>query len=334
MPDLSVPYMGLALKNPLVASSSPLTESPDSIRRMEDMGIAAVVLPSLFEEQLQIESAALDEDLWRGAEEFAEATTYLPDLSRYNTGPDGYLELVRRSKHAVAIPVIASLNGVTPSGWVRYAKHIEQAGADAIELNLYTLETDPLRTGEEIEESYCDLVGQVKSSVRIPVAVKLSPNFSSIANMAKRLDRAGADALVLFNRFYQPEFDIEALEVVPRLHLSQPHELLPRLHWAAILHGHVKANLAVTGGVHSAVDVLKCMMAGANVAMMTSALLENGVRFAHRVLADMDQWMEEHEYASVKQMIGSMSHRSVPDPRALERGNYMKVLSSYALRLR
>jgi dihydroorotate dehydrogenase (fumarate) len=334
MPDLSVPYMGLALKNPLVASSSPLTESPDSIRRMEDMGIAAVVLPSLFEEQLQIESAALDEDLWRGAEEFAEATTYLPDLSRYNTGPDGYLELVRRAKHAVAIPVIASLNGVTPSGWVRYAKHIEQAGADAIELNLYTLETDPLRSGEEIEESYCNLVAQVKSSVRIPVAVKLSPNFSSIANMAKRLDRAGADALVLFNRFYQPEFDIEALEVVPTLHLSQPHELLPRLHWVAILHGHVKASLAVTGGVHSAVDVLKCMMAGANVAMMTSALLENGVRFAHRVLGDMDRWMEEHEYASVKQMIGSMSHRSAPDPRALERGNYMKVLSSYALRLR
>jgi dihydroorotate dehydrogenase (fumarate) len=334
MPDLSVSYMGLALKNPLVASSSPLTESPDSIRRMEDMGIAAVVLPSLFEEQLQIESTALDEDLWRGAEEFAEATTYLPDLSRYNTGPDGYLELVRRAKHAVSIPVIASLNGVTPSGWVRYAKHIEQAGADAIELNLYTLETDPLRTGEEIEESYCDLVGQVKTSVRIPVAVKISPNFSSIANMAKRLDRAGADALVLFNRFYQPEFDIEALEVVPRLHLSQPDELLPRLHWTAILHGHVKASLAVTGGVHSAVDVLKCMMAGANVAMMTSALLENGVRFAHRVLGDMEQWMEEHEYASVKQMIGSMSHRSVPDPRALERGNYMKVLSSYALRLR
>jgi len=334
MPDLSVPYMGLALKNPLVASSSPLTESPDSIRRMEDMGIAAVVLPSLFEEQLTIESAALDEDLWRGAEEFAEATTYLPDLSRYNTGPDGYLELVRRAKHAVAIPVIASLNGVTPSGWVRYAKHIEQAGADAIELNLYTLETDPLRSGEEIEGSYCDLVGQVKTSVRIPVAVKLSPNFSSIANMAKRLDRSGADALVLFNRFYQPEFDIEALEVVPALHLSQPHELLPRLHWTAILHGHVKASLAVTGGVHSAVDVLKCMMAGANVAMMTSALLENGVRFAHRVLGDMDRWMEEHEYSSVKQMIGSMSHRSVPNPQALERGNYMKVLSSYALRLR
>lgn len=334
MPDLSVPYMGLALKNPLVASSSPLTESPDSIRRLEDMGIAAVVLPSLFEEQLRIESTALDEDLWRGAHEFAEATSYLPDMSRYNTGPDGYLELVRRAKHGVAIPVIASLNGVTPSGWVRYARHIEQAGADGIELNLYALETDPLRTGEEIEASYCDLVGQVKSSVRIPVAVKLSPNFTSIANMAKRLDRSGADALVLFNRFYQPDFDIEGLEVVPSLHLSHPHELLPRLHWTAVVFGHVKASLAVTGGVHSAVDVLKCLMTGANAAMMASALLENGVRFVQRVLGDLNHWMEEHEYSSARQMIGSMSHRSVPDPQALQRGNYMKVLSSYALRMR
>ncbi len=334
MPDLSTPYMGLHLKNPLVASSSPLTESPDTIRRMEDMGIAAVVLPSLFEEQLTLESTVLDEDLSRGAEEFFEATSYLPDLSNYNTGPDGYLELVHRAKRSVAIPVIASLNGVTPSGWARYAKYIEQAGADAIELNVYSLETDPLRSGAEVEESHCELVHQVKTSVRIPVAVKLSPYFSSIAHMAKRLDRAGADALVLFNRFYQPDFDVDLLEVVPRLHLSQPHELLPRLHWTAIVYGHVRASLAVTGGVHSEVDVLKCVMAGANVAMMTSALLENGVRYIHRVLTDLDHWMVDHEYESIRQMVGSMSHRAVPNPSALERGNYMKVLSSYALRLR
>ena len=334
MPDLSTQYMGLLLKNPLVASSSPLTESVDNIRRLEDMGIAAVVLPSLFEEQLTLESAVLDEDLWRGAEEFAEATTYLPDLSTYNTGPDGYLELIRRAKHSVAIPVIASLNGVTPSGWVRYAKHIEQAGADALELNIYTIATDPLRSGADLEEDCCELVHQVKTSVRIPVAVKLSPYFSSITHMAKRLDRAGADALVLFNRFYQPDFDIEGLEVVPRLHLSHPEELLPRLHWVAIIYGHIKGNLAVTGGVHSAVDVVKCVMAGANVAMMASAPLENGVRFIHRVREDLEHWLEEHEYESMRQMLGSMSHRSVPDPAAFQRGNYMKVLSSYALRLR
>jgi dihydroorotate dehydrogenase (fumarate) len=334
MPDLSTRYMGLRLKNPLVASSSPLTEAPDNLRRMEDMGIAAVVLPSLFEEQLSLESTLLDEDLWRGTEEFAEATTYFPDLSTYNTGPDGYLELIRRAKHSVAIPVIASLNGVTPSGWVRYAKHIEQAGADAIELNVYSLETDPLKSGADVEESYCELVHQVKTTVRIPVAVKLSPYFSSIPHMAKRLDRAGADAMVLFNRFYQPDFDVESLEVIPRLHLSQPHELLPRLHWVAIIYSHVQASLAITGGVHSAVDVVKSVMAGANAAMMTSALLENGVRYIHRVLDDLHHWLEDHEYDSIRQMLGSMSHRSVPDPAAFERGNYMKVLSSYALRLR
>jgi dihydroorotate dehydrogenase (fumarate) len=334
MADLSTRYMGLTLKNPLVASASPLTESPDNLRRMEDMGIAAVVLPSLFEEQLTLESNLLDEDLWRGAEEFPEATSYLPDLSNYNTGPDGYLELIRRAKRSVAIPVIASLNGVTPSGWVRYAKHIEQAGADALELNIYSLETDPLKSGADVEESYCELVHQVKASVRIPVAVKLSPYFSSIPHIAKRLDHAGADALVFFNRFYQPDFDVEALEVVPRLHLSEPHELLPRLHWVAIVYSHVRASLAITGGVHSEIDVLKSMMAGANVAMMTSALLENGIRYIHRVLDDLHRWMEEHEYASIRQMLGSMSYRSVPDPAAFERGNYMKVLSSYALRLR
>jgi dihydroorotate dehydrogenase (fumarate) len=334
MIDLTTQYMDMVLRNPLVASASPLTESADAIRRMEDSGIAAVVLPSLFEEQLAIDSESLDRDLWRGTDGFPEALSYLPDLSRYNAGPDGYLELIRKAKRSVAIPVIASLNGCTPGGWVRYALDMQQAGADAIELNVYTLETDRRRSGAEVEESYCEMVREVKASVRIPVAVKLSSFFSAPAHMAQRLDAAGANALVLFNRFYQPDFDIEALEVVPCLHLSRPEELLLRLHWVAIIYGHVAASLAVTGGVHGAQDVLKSLMAGADVAMMTSALLQNGVRYVARVLDDLVAWMEEHEYQSVRQMLGSMSHKSAPDAAALERANYMKVLSTYSLRLR
>jgi dihydroorotate dehydrogenase (fumarate) len=334
MIDLTTRYMGWTLRNPLVASSSPLTETLDSLRRLEDAGIAAVVLPSLFEEQLTLESVALDEDLWRGAQEFAEAVTYLPNLDNYNTNPDGYLTLIRQAKMAISVPVIASLNGSTPGGWIRYAREIEQAGADGLELNIYSIETDLHRSGETVEEGFCELVHQVKASVRIPVAVKLSPFFSSIPNIARRFDRAGADALVLFNRFYQPDFDIEALEVVPRLALSEPYELLLRLHWLAILAGRVRPALAVTGGVHSAEDVLKAIMAGASTAMMTSALLKNGPRYVKHVLNDLVRWMEEHEYTAIQQMQGSMSYRSVPDPAALERGNYMKVLNSYALRMR
>lgn len=334
MSDLSISYMGLALKNPLVASSSPLTEDIDNIRRMEDAGVAAVVLPSLFEEQLRLDSEALDADLSRGAEEFAEATSYLPNLSNYNAGPDGYLELIGEAKRSVAIPVIASLNGTTPDGWVRYALNMQAAGADAIELNLYSIETDPRRSGVDVECDYCELVRRVKASVRIPLAVKLSPFLSSIPHMAVQLDQAGADALVLFNRFYQPDFDIESLEVVPTLVLSQPYELLLRLHWTAIIFGHVKTSLAITGGVHRAEDVIKSVMAGANVAMMTSALLENGIRRAHKVLEDLARWMEEHEYESIVQMTGSMSRKSASNPAAFERSNYMRVLSSYPLRMR
>ncbi len=334
MIDLRTQYMGLPLKNPLIASSSPLTESTENLLRLEDAGIAAVVLPSLFEEQLAIESAALDEDLWRGAQEFAEAVTYLPDLERYNTNPDGYLEFVGESKRRLAIPVIASLNGCTPGGWVRYAREIEQAGADGLELNLYLIETDVHRSGESVEDGFCELVHELKANVKIPIAVKLTSFFSSIPNIALRLDRAGADALVLFNRFYQPDFDIENLEVIPRLTLSEPYELLLRLHWVAILSGRVRPSLAITGGVHSAQDVLKALMAGASAAMMASALLKNGPRYAHRVLDDLTRWMSENEYEAVRQMQGSMSHHAVPNPAAFERGNYMKVLSSYALRLR
>jgi dihydroorotate dehydrogenase (fumarate) len=326
--------MSLVLKNPLIASASPLNESMDNLRRMEDSGIAAVVLPSLFEEQLTLESVLIDQDLSRGADEFAEAITYLPNLESYNTGPEGYLELIRRAKQAVAIPVIASLNGTTPGGWVRYAREMEQVGADAVELNLYSMETNPHKSSEAVEDRYCELVRQVKASLQIPVAVKLSPFFSSMAHMAKRLDDAGADALVLFNRFYQADFDIESLEPEPRLVLSDPCELPLRLHWVAILYGSIRPSLAITGGVHRAEDVVKCMMAGAQVSMMTSALIQNGVRYPRRMLDDLVRWMTEHEYESIQQMRGSMSYRAAPNPGAFERSNYMKMLSSYALRAR
>lgn len=330
--DLTTRYLGFTLKNPLVASASPLCETIPNIRALEDNGIAAVVLPSLFEEQLSIEGQALDSDLSRGAESFGEALSYFPELRDYNLGPDGYLELIQKAKLSVAIPVIASLNGTSRGGWIRYAREVQQAGADGLELNLYAIETNPERTAAQVEADYCGLVREVKTCLRIPVAVKISHFLSAPANAVKQLDAAGADALVLFNRFYQPDFDIQELEVVPRLTLSQPHELLLRLHWVAIIFGHVKADLAITGGVHSPEDILKCMMAGARVAMMTSALLQNGIEHASRVLDDLTRWMDEHEYDSIQQMQGSMSYRSAPNSAAFERGNYMRVLSSYVLR--
>jgi dihydroorotate dehydrogenase (fumarate) len=332
MSDLTTKYLGLTLKSPLVASASPLCESADNIRKLEDQGIAGVVLPSLFEEQLNLDSLMVDSDLSRGTDSFPESQNFFPNLQTYNLGPDGYLELIRFAKESVAIPVIASLNGVSGGGWVQYARLLEEAGADAIELNIYSIATDPAQSGAEVEQGYIDLLRQIKRSIRIPVAVKLSPFFSAPANIGARLDEAGANALVLFNRFYQPDFDIENLEVVPCLTLSRPEELLVRLHWVAILHGHVRADLGITGGVHTAQDVIKCIMAGARVAFMTSALLRNGVHHAAYVTRELGRWLDEHEYSSVQQMCGSMSHRSVPDPTAFERGNYMRVLSSYALR--
>jgi dihydroorotate dehydrogenase (fumarate) len=332
MIDLATRYLGLRLSSPLVASSSPLCESVDNIRKMEDAGAAAVVLHSLFEEQLDVESTHLDRYLAHGAESYAEALDYFPDLTGYNLGPDGYLEHVRRAKDAVGIPIIGSLNGVSTGGWIEFAKRIEQAGADALELNVYYVPTDPLLTGLQVERMYTDLVRDVKASVSIPVAVKLGHSFTALANVARHLDLVGVDGLVLFNRFYLPDFDLERLEVTPRLALSSPHELLVRLHWVAILYGHVTADLAVTGGVHGSAQVLKAMMAGARVAMMTSALLQNGIGYLSRVRADVIDWMDVHEYASIAQMQGSMSYRSVAEPAAFERANYMKVLSSYALR--
>ena len=332
MIDLSTRYLGLQLASPLVASSSPLCESVDNIRAMEDAGAAAVVLHSLFEEQLEVESTHLDRYLTHGGESYAEALDYFPDLTGYNLGPEGYLEHVRRAKEAVDIPIVGSLNGISTGGWTDFAKQIEQAGADALELNVYYVPTDPLLTGVQVERMYADLVRDVKASVTIPVAVKLGHAFTALANVARHLDLAGANGLVLFNRFYLPDFDLERLEVAPRLTLSSPHELLVRLHWVAILFGHVKADLAVTGGVHGSAQVLKAMMAGARVAMMTSALLQNGIAYLTRVRADVVEWMETHEYESIAQMQGSMSYRSVAEPAAFERANYMKVLSSYALR--
>ncbi len=332
MIDLSTRYLGLRLANPLVVSASPLCESIDNIRKMEEAGAAAVVLHSLFEEQIDVEGEQLDRYLSHGTESYAESLSYFPDLQGYNLGPDGYLEHVRRAKAAVGIPVVGSLNGVSTGGWIRYAKKIEEAGADALELNVYYVPTDGALTGAEVEQMYVDLVRDVKASVSIPVAVKLGHSFSALANLARRLDATGVDALVLFNRFYLPDFDLEALDVVPRLTLSNPYELLVRLHWVAILHGHLRADLAVTGGVHGPQDVLKAMMAGARVAMMTSALLKQGLQHLTGVRAGLLEWMEAHEYTSIAEMQGSMSYRSVVEPAAFERANYMKVLSSYALR--
>jgi dihydroorotate dehydrogenase (fumarate) len=332
MSDLRTNYMGLLLKSPLLASASPLCESVDNIKRLEDHQIAGVVLPSLFEEQLELESLTVDYDLDRGSESFPESANFFPDLQTYNLGPDGYLELIRHAKESVDIPVIASLNGISDGGWLQYAKLMEEAGADAIELNIYSISTDPGVPGSEVEQGYVDLVRHLKHSIRIPLAVKLSPFFSAPANMGVRFDQAHADAIVLFNRFYQPDFDIEQMEVVPSLVLSRPEELLMRLHWTALLYGHVRADLGITGGVHTASDVIKCVLAGAKATFMTSALLRNGVHHAAHVISEVDRWLDEHEFVSIQQMCGSMSRGAVPDPTAFERGNYMKVLSSYTLR--
>ena len=330
--DLSTTYLGLKLKNPLVASSSPMCEDVGNVRRIEDTGAGAVVLHSLFEEQIEHESDELDRFITEGSEISAESVTHFPELTHRVMGPDAYLAHIVKCKQAVRIPVIASLNGTTQGGWLRYARQMEQAGADALELNIYHIPVDPDVPGEQVEQRYVDLVKAVKAEVRIPVAVKLGPYFSSMANMAKKLDAAGANGLVLFNRFYQPDYDLEALEVVPNLILSNSHELLPRLHWIAVVYGTVKADLALTGGVHSATDVVKAMMAGARIAMMTSALLKRGIGYLDTITTELLIWMGEHEYDSIKQMQGSMSRNAVPQPNAFERANYMKVLSSYAMR--
>ena len=332
MIDFSTKYLGLKLKGPIVVSSTPLSESIENVRRMEDAGAAAIVLTSLFEEQLALESRALDEDLSRGTESFAESLGYLPDMDDYRMTQDVYLEHLRRAKAAVRIPIIASLNGATKGGWIRYAKDMEQAGADAIELNTYALATDPKLSSTDMELQLLELVSAVIGAVHVPVAVKLSSSFTSLPHLVARLEDAGAKGVVLFNRFYQPDFDIEGLEVRPTLHFSTPSELLPRLHWAAILYGQMKADLAITGGVHSAEDILKGVMAGAGVTMMCSALHIHGIEHIRRVLADLEYWLEKREYSSLWETRGCLSRRSVPDTSPFDRGNYIKTLSSYSLR--
>jgi len=331
MPDLSTKYLGLKLKNPLVASAGPLTRDLDNVRRLEDVGASAIVFHSLFEEQITLEANELDRQLSPN-EGFAEAQSYLPELTAYNIGPEGYVEHLHKAKQAVGIPVIGSLNGVSAGGWIRYAKLIEEAGADALELNIYYLPVSPSVDCAQVEKMQAELVSEVKKSVGIPVAVKLGPYFSAIPNMMKKVDQAGANGLVLFNRFYQPDFDLENLEVVPNLTLSDSRELLMRLHWVAILYGNVKADLAVTGGVHTASDVIKSMMAGARVAMMTSAPLRYGIGHFASVRSKLVEWMIDHEYQSIAEMQGSMSLRAVAEPEAFERANYMRVLSGYTLK--
>jgi dihydroorotate dehydrogenase (fumarate) len=327
--DLTTTYMGLTLRNPIVASASPLAESVDNIMKMEEAGLGAVVLPSLFEEQLADQSHQLDHYLSYGTDTYAEATSYFPDMTTYNTGPDTYLNLIHQAKVAVDIPIIASLNGVSSGGWIDYAQKIEQAGADALELNIYYIPTDIGMPGTEVEQMYLDVVSDVRTSVSLPVAVKLSPYFSSTANMAYRLAQAGADSLVLFNRFYQPDFDLESLEVVPHLVLSSSFEFRLPLRWVAILYGRVPVDFAITSGVHGHEEILKGLMAGAKVTMMTSELLRTGIDRARTILTELTTWLEEHEYESVKQMQGSMSQKHVAEPAVFERANYMKTLKSW-----
>jgi dihydroorotate dehydrogenase (fumarate) len=327
--DLTTRYLGLSLKNPIVPSASPLSHSLDTMKRLEDAGAAAIVMYSLFEEQISHEAAELAHYLSHGTESYAEAVSYFPDPGDFKTGPDEYLEQVRKAVRSLDIPVIGSLNGVSTGGWIDYAKKIEEAGADALELNVYYIPTEAKMSAADVEEMYIKVLKAVKASIHIPVAIKLSPFFSSMANMAARLDAAGADGLVLFNRFYQPDIDLEKLEVSPSVILSTPQAMRLPLRWVAILYGKVKASLGATSGIHSAEDVLKILMAGADVAMMCSALLKHGPEHVGTVLKDLQQWMHDHEYTSVAQMKGSMSHKSVAEPAAFERANYMKVLQSY-----
>lgn len=328
--DLTTTYLGLTLKNPLVASASPLSKHIETVHRMEAAGVSAIVMYSLFEEQINHESKELAHYILQGQNTFAEVNSYYPDFKTYNTGPTGYLRDLEKVKKAVSIPVIGSLNGTSSGGWIKYAKNIEDSGADALELNIYFLVTNPDMTSSEQEEVYVSLVRDVCSSVQIPVAVKLSPFFTALPQMARRLVEAGARGLVLFNRFYQPDFDLESDEVVPSLNLSTSNDLRLPLRWISMLHNQIgQVDFAATSGVHTAEDVLKVIMAGANVAMTTSSLLKNGIDHASDILANLRDWMEEHEYDSVAQMRGRMSRQSVAEPAAFERANYMKELNSF-----
>jgi len=326
MIDLSTNYLGLKLRSPLVVSASPLSRDVDGICRLEEAGASAIVLYSLFEEQLRQEEADLEYHLAAGTESFAESLTYFPKASEFHTGPEGYLNHIRKAKASARIPIIASLNGSTLGGWTKFASQIQRAGADAIECNIYYIPTDPKLSAADVEKTYVDILQAVKAAVTIPVAVKLSPFFSNMANMAQRLDAAGADALVLFNRFYQPDIDLEELEIRPNVLLSTPQSLRLPLTWIGILYGRVKAQLAATSGVHGAEDVIKLLMVGANVTMLCSSLMRHGVNHLRHVERGLREWMEAHEYESVAQMQGSMSQIRCAEPGAFERAQYMRAV--------
>jgi len=329
MTDLSTTYLGLKLKNPIVASASPLSKKLDRAKKLDDAGIGAIVMYSLFEEQIIQESLELDHYLSRGTDTFPEALSYLPDGGMYGVSPEKYLNQVAGLKKAVSVPVIGSLNGVSKGGWTKYAQKIQEAGADALELNLYFISTDLDMTSSDVEDMQVELVANVKSAITIPLAVKISPFVTSIPNFVKRLVDAGADGLVLFNRFYQPDFDLDELEIVHSLDLSTPAEMRLPLRWISILSGKIDTDFALTSGVHSHTDVVKAMMAGAKVAMMASGLLHNGEQFVGSMLSELEAWMKDREYKSIQQMQGSMSQKSVKEPAAFERANYMKVLGSF-----
>jgi len=330
MPDLTTTYLGLQLKNPLVASAAqPLSSKVETVKKLEEAGIGAVVMYSLFEEQIIHESLELDHYLSTGMDFSREVVSYYPETGNFTLAPEAYIENLRKTKKAVNIPVIGSLNGVSTGGWIKYARQIEDAGADAIELNLYYLPTDANITSSELEDNYVNLVQDVCKSIKIPIAVKLSPFFTSLPNIARRMAQAGAKGLVLFNRFYQPDIDLENLEVVPNLVLSNSNEMRLPLRWIAILFGRIQADLALTSGVHTSEDVLKAMMAGASVAMTTSELLQHGLGRIPDILKGIETWMVDHEYESVQQMKGSLSQKSVKEPAAFERANYMKALQSF-----
>jgi len=327
--DITTTYLGLKLKSPIVPSAGPLSEKVSNIREMEDAGAGAVVLYSIFEEQIEHEQLELHHHTSAHSESFAEATSYLPEPFDFKTGPDEYLNHIRKAKEAVDIPIIASLNGKSIGGWTDYAKKMEQAGADALELNIYLLPTDAKKSASEVEKTYIDVVKAVKSTVKIPFAVKMHPFFSSTSNMAAELSKAGADGLVMFNRFYQPDIDLETLDVVPNVILSTPMEMRLPLRWIAMMYGKVNADLAATTGIYTAEDVLKMVMAGAKVTQMLSSILKFGIGHIADVTTSLKSWMEEKEYESIEQMRGSMSYMNVDDPAKFERANYMKVLHSY-----
>jgi dihydroorotate dehydrogenase (fumarate) len=329
MPDLTTTYLGLDLNNPLVASASPLSKKLDRVRQLEDAGAAAIVMYSLFEEQITREVDELDCYLNLATNIYAEALNYFPDLDHYNVGPDRYLEHLRKVKEAVAIPVIGSLNGVSAGGWVDYARQIEQAGADALELNIYYLPTDLELSSSALEKIYSNLVREVRGAIQIPLALKLSPFVTALPHLARRFVEAGANGLVLFNRFYQPDLDLEEGKVVPHLELSTSHELLLPLRWIALLYGQIYTDLALTSGVHRIQDVIKAVMAGANVAMLASELLQHGPARLGQLLRELEEWMEKHEYLSVAQMRGCMSQYAVAEPAAFERAQYMKALNLF-----